>query len=387
MTRLPLAAESLSVPGVYDGNAEGGLSQHAKGEGSGGRMAAGMKDVASLAGVAVGTVSNVLNHPDLVRPLTRARVEAAMEELGFIPNGSARQLRAGRSRCLGLVVLDVTNPFFTEVARGVEDYAQAAGYAVILCNSDEADDKERRYLRVLEEQRVRGILITPVHGRAPELRRIRDRGTPVVLLDRPGSAGQCSVAVDDRRGGEIAVSHLLGLGHRRIALVNGPVAIRQCADRRRGALRAVERAGLDPAAVLTEVTVPAMNARAGAAAADELLSAVMSGAVMSGAAARPTAVFCTNDMLALGLLRRLGQAGVAVPGDLAVVGYDDIEFAADAAVPLTSVRQPKYQLGRAAAELLLDEADRPDEHEHRRFVFKPELVARASSGEVTIAAP
>ena len=267
-------------------------------------------------------------------------------------------------------MLDVTNPFFTEVARGVEDYAQAAGYAVILCNSDEADDKERRYLRVLEEQRVRGILITPVHGRAPELRRIRERGTPVVLLDRPGSAGQCSVAVDDRRGGEIAVSHLLGLGHRRIALVNGPVAIRQCADRRRGALRAVERAGLDPAAVLTEVTVPAMNARAGAAAADELL----------GRGPRPTAVFGTNDMLALGLLRRLGQAGVAVPGDLAVVGYDDIEFAADAAVPLTSVRQPKYQLGRAAAELLLDEADRPGQHEHRRIVFKPELVARASSG-------
>src|SRR5690349_6039699 len=265
-------------------------------------MAAGMKDVASLAGVAVGTVSNVLNHPDLVRPLTRARVEAAMEQLGFIPNGSARQLRAGRSRCLGLVVLDVTNPFFTEVARGAEDYAQAAGYAVILCNSDEADDKERRYLRVLEEQRVRGILITPVHGRAPELRRIRERGTPVVLLDRPGSAGQCSVAVDDRRGGEIAVSHLLGLGHRRIALVNGPVAIRQCADRRRGALRAVERAGLDPAAVLAEVTVAAMNARAGAVAADDLLSTMTSGAVTSGAAARPTAVFCTNDMLALGLL-------------------------------------------------------------------------------------
>jgi len=333
-------------------------------------MAAGMKDVASLAGVAVGTVSNVLNHPDLVRPLTRARVEAAMEELGFIPNGSARQLRAGRSRCLGLVVLDVTNPFFTEVARGVEDYAQAAGYAVILCNSDEAHDKERRYLRVLEEQRVRGILITPVHGRSPELRRIRDRGTPVVLLDRPGSSAQCSVAVDDRRGGEIAVSYLLGLGHRSIVLVNGPTAIRQCADRRWGAHRAVEHAGLDPAAVLTEVTVPAMNPRGGAAAADDLLRG----------ARTTTAVFCANDMLALGLLRGLGQAGVSVPGDLAVVGYDDIEFAADAAVPLTSVRQPKYQLGRAAAELLLDEADRPAEHEHRRIVFTPELVVRASSG-------
>ncbi len=152
-------------------------------------MATGMKDVATLAGVAVGTVSNVLNHPDLVRPQTRARVEAAMEQLGFIPNASARQLRAGRSRCLGLVVLDVTNPFFTEVARGAEDFAQAEGYAVILCNSDEAEPKERQYLRVLEEQRVRGILITPVHGRAPALRGIRDRGIPVVLLDRPGPPG------------------------------------------------------------------------------------------------------------------------------------------------------------------------------------------------------
>ena len=184
-------------------------------------MAAGMKDVASLAGVAVGTVSNVLNHPELVRPQTRARVEAAMEQLGFIPNASARQLRAGRGSCLGLVVLDVRNPFFTEVARGVEDYAQAQGYAVILCNSAEAEDKERRYLRVLEEQRVRGILITPVHGSAPAIKGIRDRGTPVVLLDRPGPPGHCSVAVDDRRGGELAVAHLLALGHRRIAWSTG----------------------------------------------------------------------------------------------------------------------------------------------------------------------
>jgi LacI family transcriptional regulator len=210
-----------------------------------------MKDVATLAGVAVGTVSNVLNHPDLVRPQTRARVEAAMEQLGFIPNASARQLRAGRSRCLGLVVLDVTNPFFTEVARGVEDYAQAEGYAVILCNSDEAEDKERQYLRVLEEQRVRGVLITPVHGRAPTIKGIRDRGTPVVLLDRPGPSGHCSVAVDDRRGGELAVAHLLAVGHRCIALINGPLAIRQCGDRRRGAYQAVVKAGLNPAEAFT----------------------------------------------------------------------------------------------------------------------------------------
>ena len=359
-------------------------------------MAAGMKDVATLAGVAVGTVSNVLNHPDLVRPQTRARVEAAMEQLGFIPNASARQLRAGRSRCLGLVVLDVTNPFFTEVARGAEDFAQAEGYAVILCNSDEAEPKERQYLRVLEEQRVRGILITPVHGRAPALHGIRDRGTPVVLLDRPGPAGQCSVAVDDRRGGELAVAHLLALGHRRIALVNGPLAIRQCADRRRGAYQAVVKAGLDPAAVLLEVPVPAMNTRCGADAGDQLRAAVPSVPSAPGAPAAvrvipgggaPTAAFCTNDLLALGLLRRLGQLGAQVPGDVAIVGYDDIDFAADSAVPLTSVRQPKYQLGQAGAELLLEEADHPARHEHRRIIFTPELITRASSQPETAAAP
>jgi LacI family transcriptional regulator len=329
--------------------------------------------VASLAGVAVGTVSNVLNHPDLVRPQTRARVEAAMEQLGFIPNASARQLRAGRGSCLGLVVLDVRNPFFTEVARGVEDYAQAQGYAVILCNSAEAEDKERRYLRVLEEQRVRGILITPVHGSAPAIKGIRDRGTPVVLLDRPGPPGHCSVAVDDRRGGELAVAHLLALGHRRIALVNGPLAIRQCADRRRGAYHAVIRAGLDPATVLTEIPVPAMNTSCGAQTADEIRAASPYG---PGA---PTAAFCTNDLLALGLLRRLSQLGAQVPGDVAIVGYDDIDFAADSAVPLTSIRQPKYELGQTAAQLILEEADAPAEHEHRRFVFTPDLITRAST--------
>ena len=298
-------------------------------------MAAGMKDVASLAGVAVGTVSNVLNHPELVRPQTRARVEAAMEQLGFIPDASACQLRAGRGSCLGLVVLDVRNPFFTEVARG--------------------------------------ILITPVHGSAPAIKGIRDRGTPVVLLDRPGPPGHCSVAVDDRRGGELAVAHLLALGHRRIAVVNGPLAIRQCADRRRGAYHAVIRARLDPAAVLTEISVLAMNTLCGAEAADKIRAPGPYGPGV------PTAAFCTNDLLALGLLRRLSQLGAQVPGDLAIVGYDDIDFAADSAVPLTSIRQPKYELGQTAAQLLLEEADAPVEHEHRRFVFTPELITCASS--------
>ena len=169
-----------------------------------------IREVAALAGVSLGTVSNVLNRPEVVAEPTRTRVQAAIKQLGFIRNESARQLRAGRSRTIGLVVLDVANPFFTDVARGVEDEASEAGLAVILCNSDDQKAKESRYLEVLEEHRVQGILITPVSGADKRLASVQRRGTPVVLVDsRSPSRGQCSVSVDDVLGGDLAVSHLL----------------------------------------------------------------------------------------------------------------------------------------------------------------------------------
>src|SRR5256714_11679077 len=176
--------------------------------------AVSVKDVAALAGVSVGTVSNVLNRPDRVSPEIRDRVSAAIASLGFVRNESARHLRAGSSRTVGLVVLDVANPFFTDVARGVEDTASAAGLAVILCNTDEKRAKEDAYLEVLEQQRVRGILITPADVISSRLVELRRRGTPVVLLDRKATGrDQCSVSVDDRKGGDIAVTHLLESGH------------------------------------------------------------------------------------------------------------------------------------------------------------------------------
>jgi LacI family transcriptional regulator len=174
----------------------------------------GIREVAKRAGVSLGTVSNVLNRPEIVALETRQRVQQAIDEIGFVRNGSARQLRAGTSRCLGLVVLDVSNPFFTEVARGVEDVANEAGFVVILCNSDASFEKESHYLHVLEEQRARGVLITPVQNDASYLQHIRQRGISVVLLDRSSRArDMCSVAVDDVRGGELAASHLLEQGH------------------------------------------------------------------------------------------------------------------------------------------------------------------------------
>jgi LacI family transcriptional regulator, galactose operon repressor len=332
-----------------------------------------IRDVAARAGVSVGTVSNVLNRPEQVAPATRARVEQAIAALGFVRNESARQLRAGRSRTLGLVVLDVSNPFFTDVARGVEDAATAAGLAVILCNSDEKADRERRYLDLLEEHRVQGILITPVKGLSDRLRQLQRRGTPVVLLDRWASTrDHCSVSVDDVYGGELAAAHLVERGHQRIAFVGGPFSIKQVQDRHDGAEHALLEAGLPPTA-LTVVQTPALNFSSGLAAGARIATMPSS--------RRPTAAFCANDLVALGVLQEMTRRKLRVPGDLAIVGYDDIDFAAAAAVPLSSVRQPRDQLGRAAAQLLVQETTEGRAHSHRQMVFEPQLVARDSSDQ------
>jgi LacI family transcriptional regulator len=331
-------------------------------------------DVAARAGVSLGTVSNVLNRPDRVAAATRERVLQAIDELGFVRNEAARQLRAGRSRTIGLIVLDVGNPFFTDIAAGVEAAATEAGLSVVLCNSGENVERERHYLSVLEQQRAYGILVSPVTGKNAQLQAIRRRGIPVVLVDRGSGRRQCSVSVDDVVGGEIAVAHLLDGGHRKIAFVGGPLSIKQVSDRLDGGRRALRSAGL-PEHHISVVETGALNVAFGRAAGERI-------AEMSPRR-RPTAAFCANDLIALGLLQEMTRRRVPVPGDLAIVGYDDIEFAAAAAVPLTSIRQPRHQLGLAAAALLIEEADRADSHQHRQVVFEPDLVVRESSGQRT----
>ena len=334
-------------------------------------MPVSIKDVAAHAGVSVATVSNVLNRPGVVARATRERVSSSIEELGFVRNEQARHLRAGRSRTIGLVVLDVANPFFTDLARGVEDEASKAGLAVILCNSDDQEHKENRYLELLEEHRVQGVLITPVASGGARLARMQRRGTPVVLVDsRSPSRGPCSVAVDDVLGGGIAVSHLLARGHQRIACVAGPRGIRQAADRQEGALRALAQARM-PADRLQVIRADALNVAAGQRAGEQVAALP--------AGERPTAVFCVSDLLALGVLQAMTRNRVRVPDDIAIIGYDDIDFAAAAAVPLTSVRQPRWQLGRTAARMLLEESADGDSHRHRQVIFEPELVIRQST--------
>ncbi|TMR91373.1 LacI family DNA-binding transcriptional regulator [Nonomuraea basaltis] len=327
-----------------------------------------IKEVAAHAGVSPGTVSNVLNRPGKVAPSTRERVEAAISELGFVRHGSASTLRAGHSRTIGLSVIDIGNPFFTEVAAGVEDVASELGYAVILGNSAGSLDKEERNLRVLSEHRVRGVLITPSGEDPARLDLLREHGISVVLVDHPAHRpDQCAVAVDDVAGGRAAVAHLLSKGARSVAYITGPLTIRQCVERREGAKMAMRAVGLDPDD-LRVVETATMTARAGEKAAADLISGTL-----------PEAVFCANDLLALGVLRALLRSGVRVPEDVALMGYDDIDFAAASTVSLSSMRQPTYQLGRIATELLLDECDNPETHAHQHIMFQPELVAREST--------
>lgn len=335
-----------------------------------GARSSSVKDVAALAGVSLGTVSNVLNRPERVSAATRDRVERAMADLGFVRNESARQLRAGTSRTLAYVMLDAGNPFFTDVAHGIEIAAEAVDLSVVLCNSNQRIERELAHLDLLQQQRVQGILVTPVDPDSAKLDEVRRRGTPIVIVDRiRADRSFCSVSVDDVLGGRLAIEHLLDRGHRRVAFVGGPASLGQVRDRLEGARAAWVEAGL-PADDLVVLETPSLDVSSGREAGGRL-SGLPSGR-------RPTAAFCANDLTALGLLQHAIGTGARVPEELAIVGYDDIEFAAAAAVPLTSVRQPRRELGRSAAELVLDEAGNP-EHEHRQVQFTPELVAREST--------
>lgn len=333
-------------------------------------MAVSVRDVASAAGVSVGTVSNVLNQPEKVSPATVARVQAAIARLGFVRNDAARQLRAGRSRSIGLVVPDAGNPFFADVARGAEARADDAMLAVLLGNSDEDPAREDDYLALFREQRVNGVLITPASDDIDKLVRMQAAGVPVVLVDHEVAGSTfCSVSVDDVEGGFLAAQHLLEIGRRRLAFVGGPGSIAQVAHRLEGAQRAVDAVA---GAALEVIRMPALTVLHGRAAGEEIAGRTES--------ARPDAIFAANDLLAVGLLQALAMSrALRVPEDIALIGYDDIDFAAAAVVPLSSIRQPARLIGRTAVELLLRSISDPDGDYERSVRFRPELIVRQST--------
>ncbi|MEZ2390362.1 LacI family DNA-binding transcriptional regulator [bacterium RCC_150] len=327
-----------------------------------------LTDVAALAGVSVGTVSNVLNRPEQVSDEKKTRVLAAIEQLGFVRNESARSLRSGSTTSLGMLVLDVRNPFFTDVAMGAENVAEAHGHSLILANSAEDTNRERAYLDLFEQQRVQGVLITPVGQVLDRLETMRQRGIPSILVDRLASRDQfCSVSVDDVAGGRTALAHLLEAGSVNPAFVGGPFTLQQVEDRHRGAAEEAERAGI----ALQLFETPDLKFERGRKVG-ELISNLQP-------AKRPDAVFAANDQLALGLLQSFAANGLRVPEDMLLVGFDDIDFASQSSIPLTSISQPRQLIGERAAQLLFEEIANEANHVHSQIVFTPTLIARRST--------
>lgn len=329
-------------------------------------MAVSIKEVAALAKVSVGTVSNVLNSTAGVSPKTVEKVNIAISQLGYVRNDAARQLRAGTSNTIGMLVLDVRNPFFTDIARGAERAASEHGYTILLANSDESSDRESTYLDVFEQQRVRGILITPVGDVTQRLAQLDSHGTDVVLVDSTAPNKTLrSVSVDDVSGGFLAVEHLLETGCRKIAFVGGPLSTPQVADRLTGASDAVSKIS---GATLQVISTSSLSSKSGKEAAVQLLALDN----------LPDGIFAANDVLALGMIQEISAQGtLRIPEDIAIIGYDDIEFAESAFVPLSSIRQPTDQMGAQAVELLLRFAE--GDPTQTEVSFQPELIIREST--------
>ena len=266
----------------------------------------------------------------------RHRVEAAVEQLGFVPSGLARALARGHQQVVALVVLDLNNPYFSVAARGMEDRFAPEGIMLTVASSDEDPNREKACIRLLEEHTVAGVVITPSGPSLRFLERLRSRGTPAVLLGRrpPVDEGWCAVTGDDAVGGALVARHLLELGHQRIAYLNGVGATRGTNPRRESVRSSVEAAG----GKFSEVLAPTMTIAGGEIGAQQLLEA----------GELPNALVCANDLLALGVLRVLERQGIRVPDDLALVGYDDADFARSLSVPLTTVHHDKYLLGQQA---------------------------------------
>lgn len=334
----------------------------------------GIKDVAREAGVSLGTVSNVLNRPEIVAETTRSRVLAVIDSLGYVRAEGARPLRGWTSRVLAVLVHDLANPFFAALACGVEQAAQEADLGVMVCTGTHEPAQAARHLSLITSHQVRGAVLTSAQGAGRTAAAFRRNAVPYVMADQNApQPGTCSVGIDDMAGGHAAVRHLVERGHRSLVYVSGPDRLQQIRDRRAGALAALTEAGI-AATALRELPCPALTVHAGRDAGHRIL----------GLPDRPTAVFCANDLLALGVLQALYEAGLRVPDDIAVIGYDDIDFAASAVVPLTSVRRPATTMGRQAGRLLIeDTAPHGSAHEHVHVVLRPELVVRRS----TMAAP
>jgi LacI family transcriptional regulator/LacI family repressor for deo operon, udp, cdd, tsx, nupC, and nupG len=329
-----------------------------------------LKDVAREADVSISTVSRALNDSEKVHPETKAHVKKVAEELGYMPSRVARRLRlkGGKASLLGLVIPDIQNPFFADVTRGVEDVAQEHGYALILSNSDEDADKQRLALEILQTEDVDGVIVPPVGTDDPAVRRLLDSGIAVVCVDRRlPDARVDTILSDNRQGAYEAVSHLIDLGHERIGFIGGIPHISTLTERREGYEQALRDHGLPVTPCL--IREGDVRREQGKVFTEELLALDPP----------PTALFTGNNLTTLGALAALNERGVAVPAEMALVGYDDVPWPTALNPPPTVVDQPGYEMGRRAAEILLERLQAPD-RSPTTVTLQPKLIVRYSCG-------
>ncbi len=333
-----------------------------------------ISDVAKRAGVSAMTVSRVVNGSGYSSTETRARVEAAIEELGYVPNALARQLRSKRTKTIALVVSDISNPFFTTIARGVEDFFVGHGFSVMYCNTDEDETEEERYLLMLIERQVDGILLVPARSSGDSFRLLNAHRMPVVVLDRRIEAASVdSVLCDSEAGAHALARHLVDLGHRRIAVLTGRRDVSTSVDRVAGCRRALEDVGAEVPDELVHwggFQFGKSNQADGHRMASEMLAAP---------GEQPTAVFCANNFIAFGAIRALHEAGLRVPDDISVVAFDDLPEEWISEPFLTVAAQPAYKIGFQAAARLLDHITGDHEPKGESIVLPFELRIRRST--------
>ena len=325
-----------------------------------------IKDVAALAGISYTTVSHVVNNTRPVSQEVRVKVEAAIKSLDYVPSAVARSLKAKTTATIGLLVPNSLNPYFAELARGIEDYCERNGYCVILCNSDDNPDKQRSYLRVLLEKRIDGLIVASAGGDSGLVQGLAGVKTPMVIVDR-GLEGVDAdlVRIDHEYGAYLATRHLLELGHRDIATIGGPATTSVAQMRQAGFRRALKEAGIT--ASPSRMLESDFTSTGGYNAAAMLLESNP-----------PSAIFAGNDMIGIGVLRAAAERNVRVPSQLSVIGFDDIQMSRYVYPALTTVGQSILQLGEMAAEVLLRRIATPDLATDQRIVT-PSIVLREST--------
>lgn len=325
-------------------------------------------DVAKRAGVAPITVSRVINNSGYVSDELRQRVNEAIEELGYVPNILARSLKSKRTNTVALVFTDITNPYFNILARGVEDAASDLGYTVIFCNTDESQEQEDKYIQLLLQKQVDGILLVPADVSSKSIERIRKQKTPVVIIDRRIEDAQVDIIRGDSEGGAYELTkYLIDLGHKRIALLSGPEKVSTSIDRVRGYQRAMSEHGLEEN---IDYYFGQYTQDSGRVITEKLFKQDTP----------PTAIFGGNNLVSIGALAALRQMRIKVPDEVAVVSFDDIPENLSVDPFMTVVAQPPYEIGQEAMRILVSRIKDGEAEDYQEVVFPVELIVRKSSG-------